>query len=218
MAGDVAKDRLDAREFSEVTMGVGSTKDEALGDPGTGVKATNLRPEDASPDATHPKGKSYKSYVRLTKVFPPDPDVEKLISGYADFIGTYHPVSLDQENGDSATLRQKAWNRELKLTAGRSADPSSVVKMWTVEDDGSKREWNTVWTSGNDPTKGIKAVFVERAGAGSASYNLLCEIKYMYTPGGDRVYEHVKVHSGKDTTPAADWSGVFIWKQDGQSK
>ena len=116
MVGSVAKERLDAREFSEVTVHVGSTKDEAFGNPATTMEEAKFRPEDAPPVTTQPKG--YKSSVRLTKVFEPDPEVEKLIAGDADFIGTYHPSKLDQQGGDITPLQDKGWHRELKLKAG----------------------------------------------------------------------------------------------------
>ena len=204
------------REFVYVTLHTGDTKDKAFGNPETRLEERHRAVEDYPTATTHPKG--YKSYVRMTKVFEPDPDVEKLIPGDADFVGTYRPSRLDQQAGDVTPLGHTGWCRELKLKAGSSAEPRSVVQMWTVNDDGSRREWQTVWTSGNDPVKGISALFVQRAADGRALYSILSEIHYLYTPGGDRVVEHAKGKSAEGTTPAESWSAVFTWTQAGKSK
>ena len=73
--------------------------------------------------------------------------------------------------------------------------------MWTVDDKGEKSEWQTVWTSGNDPVKGISALFVKRASDGTALYSILSEMHYLYTPGGDRLVEHVKGKTGDRISP-----------------
>jgi hypothetical protein len=212
----VYKERSDVGEFLYTTIQSGATRDEALRNEPSYLKQVDYGIEEAPAPITHSKDR--KTVVRQVREVKPDPPGEQLISAYADFIGTYHPSNLDQEAGDITPLRHKGWHRELKLRAGSSADPSSVVQMWTVGDGGEKREWQTVWTSGNDPVKGISALFIQRAPDGTALYSILSEIRYMYTPGGDRIFEHAKGKSGEGPTAAGSWSAVFTWTQANQSK
>ncbi len=212
----VYKERSDVGEFLYTTIQSGATRDEALRDEPSQMKQVNYGIEEAPAPITHSKDR--KTVVRHVTEVKPDPPGGPWIPADADFIGTYHPSNLDQEVGDVTALRHKGWHRELKLRAGFSADPSSVVQMWTLDDKGEKREWQTVWISGNDPVKGISALFVQRAPDGTASYSILSEIHYVYAPGGDRVFERAEGKSGERTTTGENWSAVFTWMQANQSK
>ena len=216
LLASVYKERSDIAEFLYTTIQSGATRDEARRGTPSQLKQRDYGLEEAPPPETTSKDR--KAVARDVREFEPDPPGEQLVSAYADFIGTYRPSNLDQEGGDITPLRRKGWHRELKLRAGSSSDPSTVVQMWTTDDRGEKTEWQTVWISGNDPVKGIFALFIQRAPNGTALYSIQSEIHYMYTPGGDRLFEHAKGKSGEGTTPSESWSAVFTWTQANQSK
>ena len=206
----VYKERSDVGEFLCTTIQSGATRDEARRETSSQLKQADYGIGEAPPPNATPKDR--KAVAREVREFEPDPPGEPLISADADFIGIYRPAKLDQEAGAVTPLRREGWHRELKLRAGSSSDPSSVVQMWTLDDKGERTEWRTVWVSGNDPVKGISALFIQRAPDGTARYSIQSEIHYMYTPGGYRVFEHAQGKSGEGTTPES-WSAVFTWTQ-----
>jgi hypothetical protein len=212
---DVFKEPSDVSHFVSVDVHHGDTKDEALGEQQSTMEVGSWDDYDAP---KKPLGKDRTGKVTEVRVFPPDPPGEPVMWGHPSFVGNYRPDSVDQASvsGRFDEMVATGMHRSLRFHAGSAAVPGSVAEMWQLDDHDQQRfEYATEWISGNDPTKGISARFVENLD-GKVTYTITSYMLYAPTPlTGGILVERL---TGESNSAVDDrWGAVISWKQTDNS-
>ena len=190
--------------FLWLSYNTGDTKEEALGEEYSKARET---PWDAADyDAPkEPLGADRTGQLTEVRVFPPDPDPMPTMMGHPEFIGSYTPVSVDQNSvgGGFDEMISEGMHRSLQFHAGSAAVPRSVVQMWGLHGDW-KTNYETEWVSGNDPSNGLSARFVEKID-GKVTYTVNSYMVHIENYFGNDNYLIEKVSGHKNvSTPGAE--------------
>jgi hypothetical protein len=128
------------------------------------------------------------------------------------YVGTYRPDTLDQASvgGGLSTVIAVGMYRILEFRAVPARYPG-FVKMWTTHYGTGKSSYETERTSGTDPSQGMSARFVEKAGG--TVYTFI-DSDFLYAPlpnSGEILVE--RASGGETGNNARNWSAVITWKR-----
>jgi hypothetical protein len=216
----VFKEQSDISRFLYVSYHSGDTREEALGEEPAKM---GVAPLDVYEAPKSPLGKDRTGSVAEVRLFPPDPNPQPTMMGHPSFVGNYLPDHVDQSSagGRFDEMVARGWHRSLRFHAGSAANPSSVVEMWDVWSTGDKYRYETEWVSGNDPSKGISARFVEKS-EGKICYTIKSDFKHAEVYQGDAKnpykfgnlpYENVRGDNNTSSPVTYTWSVMIVWKQ-----
>ncbi|QIG50415.1 DUF4157 domain-containing protein [Nordella sp. HKS 07] len=215
LLASVFKESSDVSHFLWVTYSSGDTREQALGQEPAKMGRAPLGTYEAP---KNPLGEDRTGYVADVRIFRPDPNPQPMMFGYPSFVGTYSPFHVEQNSvgGRFDQMVATGMHRSLRFHAGSAADPRSVVEMSHVDFDGTKHWYETEWVSGNDPSKGINARFVEKSD-GKILSTINSYFKHVESPSGNVLGENV---SGESTSAPGvyNWSALIVWKQNDNSR
>src|SRR5262249_30839271 len=123
------------------------------------------------------------------------------------FVGTFHPDSLDQSSvgGRFQSAISVGMYRSLQFHAVPARNPG-FVKMWNLHYGTGKSTYQTESTSGTDPSQGMSARFVEKAGGKVYSYIDSTFLYRQIVNAGELLIE--KASGGEAGTDAYNWSAA----------
>lgn len=128
------------------------------------------------------------------------------------YVGTFRPDTLDQSSvgGRFSTVVAVGMHRLLKFRALPARYPG-FVEMSNTHYDTYTTKYETERTSGADPSKGLSARFVEKAG-GKVYTFVDSSFLYGQLPNSSEILVE-RASGGEANSNSENWSAVITWKR-----